>query len=168
MKNKIFLFSKELSGDARAESKRLALAASEEYFRRLPIEAETISYEKSGKPVFASGRHFLSISHTGPFFAAAFAPFPIGIDAEEEGIRPRERIVNQYFDPEEQKEPFAKIWTAKEAVSKIGGEGISALRKISVRGEIAFFGGKRYCLESFSEKGYRITIAFPEDMGEDR
>lgn len=165
LKNKIFLFTHLSRGDAGAESKKLARAASAEYFLRLGLDPEEIFYEKSGKPVFPSGEHHLSISHAGSFFAAAFAPFPIGIDAEPEDLDARERIAEKYFDQEEKKEPFSRIWTAKEAVSKIGGEGISALRSISVRGEIALFAGKRYRLLDRSEKGYKITIAIP-DRGE--
>lgn len=162
MKNKIFLFTHLSRGDARAESKKLARAASADYFLRLGLDPEEIFYEKRGKPVFPSGEHHLSISHAGSFFAAAFAPFPIGIDAEPQDLASRERIAEKFFDEEEKKEPFSRIWTAKEAVSKIGGEGISALRHISVRGEIALYAGKRYLLSDRSEKGYRITIAVPE------
>lgn len=167
MKNKIFLFTQILRGDARAESKALARAASADYFSRLGIGSEEILYADSGKPYFPSGEHFLSVSHTGPFFAAAFAPFPIGLDAEKGDLRPSERVLEKYFDPEEKKEAFARVWTAKEAVSKIGGEGISALRSISVRGDFAFFRGQKYRLERELFGDYLITLAYSIEKDEE-
>ena len=162
VKNNFYLFTQSLRGDAREESKALTLAASADYFSRIGKKAEEVRYQESGKPVFSSMAHHLSVTHAGSFFAAVFAPFPIGIDAEEENLPYREKIAEKYFDSEEKKEPFSRIWTAKEAVSKIGGEGISALKKISVRENFAFYAGKKFRIEYQTIGKHLIAIAWQE------
>ncbi len=156
-----FLFVLEWRRDVRGLSHGITVSAARRYFNSLGEPIIPVEYEKSGKPVFARGDRYLSVTHCGPFFAAVFAPFPIGIDAERRSeIRPR--IVEKFFSPKERGLSFVRAWTAKEAVSKITGEGIGALHRVRVREGLAELDGKQYELEHMPLGDYLITLAWPK------
>lgn len=151
----VYLYTAE--GGAK-QPQRLQRAA-EEFFSAACLPSEEVKKDPSGKPYFARGEYFLSPSHGGDFYAVAFAPFPIGLDVEKEDVF-SQRVAAKYFDENEKKLPFSLVWTAKEAVSKITGEGISALRRIRVfSSEKAELDGEEYVLTTFSERGFRFTLA---------
>ncbi|MEI8387869.1 MAG: 4'-phosphopantetheinyl transferase superfamily protein [Verrucomicrobiota bacterium] len=84
-----------------------------------------------GKPYFANvGIHF-NLSHTGGTVVAAFSGSAVGIDIEPRGrCRDFAGIANRFFHPAEaaaikDEEQFLRIWTGKEAMLKLSGEGIS-------------------------------------------
>jgi len=85
-----------------------------------------------GKPFFenAGSLHF-NVSHSGGEVVAAFSIFPIGIDIEFPGrCRDFAGIAQRFFHPEEaslivDEDSFLRCWTAKEAMLKLAGAGIS-------------------------------------------
>jgi len=95
-----------------------------------------IEITKSGKPFFENieDLHF-NISHSGSEVAIAFSAHPVGFDME---VLDRKRnslaIAERFFTAEESREVkmagdsanklFARIWTAKEAMLKLSGEGL--------------------------------------------
>ena len=95
-----------------------------------------IEITKSGKPFFENiaGLHF-NISHSGSEVAIAFSTNPVGFDME---VLDRKRdclaIAERFFTAEESREVkmagdsanklFARLWTAKESMLKLSGEGL--------------------------------------------
>ena len=95
-----------------------------------------IEITKSGKPFFENiaGLHF-NISHSGSEVSIAFSTNPVGFDME---VLDRKRdclaIAERFFTAEESREVkmagdsanklFARLWTAKEAMLKLSGEGL--------------------------------------------
>lgn len=90
--------------------------------------------EDRGKPYFAGETppHF-NLSHTDGICAAALSPSPVGIDVEL--LRPdrsMDAIAGRFFDEEERAawcehpspERFYELWTKKEALAKLSGEGL--------------------------------------------
>lgn len=110
-----------------------------------PVEEVVLRRTPRGKPEAEGlGIHF-SLSHTGPWLAAAFDTRPVGIDAEL--LRPvTEKLARRIctagdwdyllgsspFDrlDEGQRERFFRIWTAKEAFYKREGTGITGLKEL--------------------------------------
>ena len=93
----------------------------------LPFSTE-IGYGEHGRP-FLNGVHF-SISHTGDIAVIALSDFPVGIDIES-GEDKSGKIAERFFDESEKEylrqcpSGFRRVWTLKEAVSKLFGKGIS-------------------------------------------
>ena len=95
-----------------------------------------IEITKSGKPFFENiaGLHF-NISHSGSEVSIAFSTNPVGFDME---VLDRKRdclaIAERFFTAEESREVkmagdsanklFARLWTAKESMLKLSGEGL--------------------------------------------
>lgn len=89
----------------------------------------------SGKP--ETEGCFISLSHSGALVTAAAGGSPLGVDAER--IRPYDaRIPSRFFTPQEQaklasaEDPLAcfwQIWTGKEALVKLSGEGLAGLKR---------------------------------------
>lgn len=84
----------------------------------------------------ATGVHF-NVSHAGDVVALAFsAACPVGIDVERvRPMRDAQGIARRYFSPDEQRaleesadvdDTFFRIWTAKEALVKGTGKGLSS------------------------------------------
>jgi|TARA_B100001971_G_scaffold201829_1_gene214976 4'-phosphopantetheinyl transferase len=97
----------------------------------------TINLLPTGKPYIPEWLIFCSISHSGNSIAVAFSTYSdIGIDIEIHRKRNFEKLVKNYFHPNEI-ETFNALeesntlvwfythWTLKEAMAKIKGEGIS-------------------------------------------
>lgn len=135
------------------------------FFQRLGLAFPGIRREANGKPFFCGGDYHLSVTHTDSFYLLAIAPFPIGVDAECEE-RKKERVAERFFDEEEKKMPFSLVWTAKEAVSKLTGEGLGAVGRIRVRGDRAYLDGNQYALSTEIREGIRITVAITQDEAE--
>lgn len=92
----------------------------------LPVS--DVCFTESGKPFFKDGKIHFSISHSKGLCAVAVSDRPVGTDIElcrasypfrmiEKSLSPRER---EAFDGD-----FTRIWSRKEAVAKMTGEGIS-------------------------------------------
>ncbi len=150
----VFLYTAE--GGAK-DPLRLEKAA-QEFFSAASLPPQKIEKAPSGKPYFLGDGYFLSPSHTGEFYAVAFAPFPIGLDVEKEATE-KPRVAERYFDENEKLLPFSLVWTAKEAVCKLTGEGLSAVRRVTVFSEEeAELDGEKYTLKTFTDKGFRFTL----------
>ena len=90
-----------------------------------------------GKPYFASRDLCFSISHAKDTVAVALSDTPVGIDIEF--IDERRDILSlsrRFFAPDEHKalsetgaplDDFFALWTKKEALAKITGEGLTAI-----------------------------------------
>lgn len=109
----------------------LAHASEKELLEALP----KVLYTEKGKPYFAQGPCF-NLSHAGHMTVCAMAPYPIGIDVEK--VRPcREAVMKRCFrekeilrvraaeDDLEADRTFSQIWTHKEALAKLTGNGIA-------------------------------------------
>ncbi|MBR2484163.1 MAG: 4'-phosphopantetheinyl transferase superfamily protein [Oscillospiraceae bacterium] len=90
-----------------------------------------IRREKSGKPTADEG--YFSISHSGSLVVCAVSDKPVGVDVE--CIRkPLLRVAQRYFTEEEKKllqeddSQFWRVWTGKEALCKLSGEGLAGLK----------------------------------------
>ena len=100
--------------------------------------AVRVRADKNGKPAFVEPQalHF-NLSHSGGDVMAAFSGDPVGFDIERRGrAREFEAIAKRFFLPEEaeavlnagggREDVFLKIWTAKEAMVKLTGEGLAS------------------------------------------
>lgn len=91
----------------------------------------TVVRDSGKKPYFAShpNIHF-SVSHSGSFWAVAFANDEVGLDIQFSSEKiSQERVAKRYFHPREYEAycngtDFYDIWVRKEAVCKLYGVGI--------------------------------------------
>ncbi len=127
---------KELQRKKNIKEYALSVYAYAEVFDRacgyLGIGRDSIVIEKDerGKPyISGSDDLFFSISHSFPFYAAAFSSGPVGVDIEK--IRDvKTGIAKRMFTERERQyagnDPvrFLEIWTRKEAYLKYTGKGI--------------------------------------------
>lgn len=100
----------------------------------LNMGVENLRYEENGKPI--ADNCFVSISHSGDMVAVCTSEKPIGIDIEFiDEKRNLEKLSNRVFCGKELEtfknsptpEQFYKIWTQKEAYSKIDGQGVNEI-----------------------------------------
>ena len=108
-----------------------------------------LTTDARGAPIPFGDTHW-SLSHKSRFVAAVVGPTPIGIDIEE--IRPRNKDLYGYIADEEEWaladrnwETFFRYWTAKEAVLKTAGVGLSHLRKARIHALL----GKDYLIVDY-------------------
>ena len=110
-----------------------ARQALERSARQSGIEAHEPEKDSSGVPRPTGGVYW-SLSHSGRYVAAVVAPCAVGIDIEEIRNVPDE-LKNQIASRAEWQLPavdrqpalFFRYWTAKEAVLKATGHGLSGL-----------------------------------------
>lgn len=119
-----------------------------------------ICREENGKPV--GGEGFFSISHSGEHVVCAVSDRPVGVDVEK--IRAsRPKVAQKYFTGEEQRglteddARFWHIWTGKEALCKLSGEGLAGLKHADTLAPPA-----GVVLTTVSRDGYVITVAEEE------
>ena len=158
MKTKLYLYTNLLEEEAKAASSFELERALELFWRKTGLCPEKVCKTEKGKPYFPSGGVYLSVTHTGPFYAVAFAFFPIGIDAEKESVV-KKRIAERKFTPEEQKLPFSHVWCGKEAVAKLVGDGLEIVGKVSVSENFAEYAGKDYSLQKMTFGDTLLVIA---------
>ncbi len=102
----------------------------------------TLAYQSLGKPYLHTPDRAISITHTSAyaFLAISDSSDAIGLDAEDQGRFPAARLpelVSRWFTEAERtewertptEETFLSIWTRKEALVKLTGEGLRAIRK---------------------------------------
>lgn len=125
---------------------------------------------------------FISISHSGDYFAVALADCPVGMDLQrwdmrdgpEEAVRRYRQIAERYFHPAERDwimhadleflQAFFRIWAAKESFVKYTGRGLDDdFGNFSVVGEelcpnVYFWHGQRngYSMAVCTEKKRKI------------
>lgn len=92
-----------------------------------------------GKPALAADLaardaaplHF-NLSHSGDLALIALAPVPVGVDLERDTPVDAQALAQAWFTPAEQarlaqgQDDFLSLWTAREAVLKAAGTGLSA------------------------------------------
>lgn len=112
------------------KDKLLSLAAG--LLIRRAIGERPITLGEHGKP-YAHGC-FFSVSHSGRIAAIAVDDTEIGMDVEQLPDESRLKIADRFYHPAERQyvkqaddpcRAFCEIWTRKEAVLKMTGEGIS-------------------------------------------
>ena len=105
-------------------------------------ERGTLCYRENGKPCFSDSEQTFSITHTDrhAFCAVTVGESgELGIDAEDLSridSLPTERLAKRWFTDAERAqltptsaECFARLWTRKEALVKLTGEGLSGLSR---------------------------------------
>lgn len=125
------------------QGRALLKKALNEYCNILFSE-ENVFFGKKGKPYINDA--FFNISHTDGMVSLALSDCENGADCER--LRaPLEKVIKRCFTPYEADQisasespslNFTRLWTLKEAYSKLTGEGISALGKT----EFDLAGGK--------------------------
>lgn len=89
--------------------------------------------DAGGKPRFASGKFYFSVTHTPRHVFVALSRRPVGLDAEElsRRVNPRlaEKILSaeeyrQYLDAEDKNRALLTFWVLKEAQGKLTGQGV--------------------------------------------
>ena len=106
----------------------------------------TLAYEAQGKPYLLSPDRAISITHTQThaFCAASDTSDPIGLDAEDLGRFPADRLsafaLRWFTDAEREswernptEEALLTLWTRKDATVKLTGEGLRAICKTDDR-----------------------------------
>ena len=160
--------------DILAERLAVSLLIYDFFNERYGIFPPALCKSESGKPYFADFPVALSISHADGLAVCAFAesedaPVSVGIDAEPipptEKYHSLKRIAERFFDgteeltglgEEEFCDAFTLLWTKKESLVKMTGEGFSSIKKEPS----AEYSQASYKL--FSEAGkrkYYITIS---------
>ena len=93
----------------------------------IPLDIVTNEY---GKPYLRDNKFFFNISHSKNYIACAISLFEVGLDIEQIDDR-YENIIQKLLTTEELKnnetniEYLIKIWTVKEAYTKLIGTGIN-------------------------------------------
>lgn len=129
------------------------------YDELLKMGAENIERLPSGKPV--AKNCFISVSHSGTKCAIARSEKEIGIDIEKIQDRNFESLAERFFSDNEKeyynknKTPtaFYEIWTRKESYSKITGEGIKEIFKLTDT-----FSLSDYVFTTEELDGYVLTV----------
>ena len=109
----------------------LAMYIAEEG-REEPESMPEILRTENGKPYFeGEGLPYFSVSHSGQLWVCLMAEFPVGIDIQEETKADIKGIAERYFSQDEKvyadiydREGFYRLWTYKEAYTKLRGESI--------------------------------------------
>jgi 4'-phosphopantetheinyl transferase len=113
------------------KDKLLSLAAG--LLIRRAIGESPITFGEHEKPYAESGVYF-SVSHSDRVAAIAVDDVEVGLDVEEIPDESRLKIADRFYHPREREyvreaadqcRAFCEIWTRKEAVLKMTGEGIS-------------------------------------------
>ena len=136
----------------------------------MPERKGRIFRDRFGKPHFDAGASHFSIAHAGRLSVAAISSFgAVGVDIERvDQARDIERIAERFFSASEREVLFAaddpviefyRIWTAKEAMMKLGGEGMVSIMssdsaRAKVSGERCFAGYE----VSFGKEDYILTL----------
>ena len=125
-----------LSADARAAfvAGRSGVRRAASLYSGITAGELLIETGANGKPYFSNAGIHFNLSHTGNAVVAAFSGSAVGIDIESRGrCRDFVGIAHRFFDPSEadaisrshDEDQFLRLWTGKEAMLKLSGEGIS-------------------------------------------
>lgn len=110
---------------------------------RLGLTPPELTVLEGGKPDFVGSPYHIGITNGEGFVAVAIADAPIGLDMEPYVAQPEERIrrLSAIFSEGEQQalaaagrdknDRFIEIWVKKEALCKVHGRGLTALRTVS-------------------------------------
>ena len=139
---------------------------------------------KNGKPIFLppyDDYHF-NISHSGSMVVMGIGKSPLGVDIEHIGrVKNYKRLAERFFyeaerhriqaadDPERE---FYRIWTFREAFSKLVGVGITLYEReeidIDYEKDSVSYDGRRYVFYEYKHSGYCFTLCVePDEMRPD-
>ncbi len=130
----------------------LLLKAWEDYRPSSPMPE--ISRDFRNKPYFCQDSAFLSISHSGQYFACVLWDFAVGLDIQEVNERADIIRISKRFFPtlkNVHEEKFYRNWVKREAKGKLTGEGFFIK---DYEGEDVFF--KEFMID---EKIYGATAS---------
>ncbi len=132
----------------------------------------TLAKHKSGKPYLKNSNYCVSISHSAQRVMCSINKNEIGVDIQK--ITPYDsRLIDRFFVDEEiafakkDSESFFKVWSTKEAVSKISGEGLKSFKHFCVvendQIKASLGDTKILCfLDNTCEGSYAVAIAWVE------
>ena len=160
-----------------ASDKRLSLGAGVAVAKALSdfgVAETALHYDERGKPILPSLPWHISVSHSGHFAAVAVSDEEVGLDIERVA-RVSKSVVERVTTRSEQSQmkstrDFFRLWTAKEAVLKITGDGISgSMQKIDLaltESKIAINSAPishDYTFREFDITGYCLTVCHKGD-----
>ena len=131
----------------------LALSAA-----RSGVVLPRLPKDERGAPLPVNGVYW-SLSHKSDYVAGVVGPDPVGIDLEEirtfsEGVRRKIADEAEWaLSKEDPQRRFFRFWTAKEAVLKAAGTGLSELSRCRVQ---SVPDGRRLIL---AYRGDQVTVA---------
>ena len=126
---------RERANKMRKQESKLACIGSEVLLASalgltLPLE---LGKAQNGKPYLDGEREF-NISHSGDYVICAVGKSPVGADIERVGrvkeavfgriASPLEKEAAERLSPSEKEEYYCSVWTKKESLLKLTGEGI--------------------------------------------
>jgi len=106
---------------------------------RLQVDMGQLEKDSRGAPLPFRG-YFWSVTHKPEYVGGVLAPSPVGMDLEK--IKPASAALFRrtasreewaLADDPNRETLFFRYWTAKEAVLKVGGEGIKDLSRCRIR-----------------------------------
>lgn len=177
-------FSKRVSVERREKAEKLKIhskkcqALAVELLLRAVLVAHfgmnesDIVIEKTpeGKPYLKGDNSFcISLSHCEGVVAVAVSDNEVGVDVER--VRTIDsKIANRFFTKSEQEyvfkndstatEHFFEIWTRKEALAKLNGQGLSAdIHTCTIENADRF--------KSFDFQGYKVSVCTSENSADD-
>ncbi len=133
-----------------------------------------------GKPSFLPPHddHHFNISHSGDYVVMAMADTEIGVDVERIGrAKDYKKLLRFFYDHEKNRvltspdgeNEFYKIWTFREAFSKLAGVGLALFSHEDINIDYdknrVTFNDKDYVFYEYELKpGYRLTLCVPADI----
>lgn len=97
-------------------------------FRELGVPDPVVVRSKKGRPTLEDGLFQFSVSHSDNLFACAVDEQPVGVDIQKMRKMDAQAIARRFFTPEEADwvdreglQAFFRVWTRKEALSKLRG-----------------------------------------------
>ncbi len=135
-----------------------------------------------GKPSFLPpfDDHYFNISHSGDFVVMAMGDSPVGVDVERTGrTKDFKKLLRFFYDHEKNRvlkapdgeDEFYKIWTFREAFSKLVGVGLVLYshEEITIdydKNKVSY-NDKDYGFYEYDIKtGYRLSLCVPGDIGD--
>jgi len=142
-------------------------------FERLGLDLSAITFSGNGKPLHE--KICFNLSHSEGIAVLAVASTPVGCDVERVRKTPQ-KVLNGLSESEREwingdDRAFFRLWTGKESYLKFTGEGIGAVKRVTVdmrRGTVCQNGILAACrLYEYEMDGYAITVCCNE-TGEER
>lgn len=160
------------SADARAVfvAGRSGVRRAASLYSKIPASELLVETDANGKPFFSNAAVHFNLSHSGATVVAAFSGSPVGIDIESRGrCRDFVGIARRFFHASEaaavaqsgDEDHFLRLWTGKEAMLKLSGEGISGGLQDALPGDDGggMLRGNRMCIAGFSFEGMIGAVA---------
>ncbi len=142
-------------------------------------EVPPVVKNEHGKPGFAppNDNIYFNISHSGDLVVMAIGEHPVGVDVERIGrAKDHLKLARRFYyehenervlNAENSEEEFYRIWTFREAFSKLIGDGLAIFGKkvieIDYEGNRVSYEGEPYVFYEYDiKRGYRLTVCVPE------